>query len=63
MKQRERPPAEYDTCAEFGAVFQISDSTVRRAIAKGQVRAIKVGGSIRIPKSERERVRRGEGTS
>src|SRR5215475_8016122 len=49
---------EYDTCNDFARAFNVSDSSVRRGIAKGEIYAIKVFGSIRIPRSERERMRK-----
>jgi excisionase family DNA binding protein len=50
----------YDTMREFAEEFRISPSSVHRAIEKGHIKAIKVGGSIRIPRSERERIAAGD---
>jgi excisionase family DNA binding protein len=54
-KARSEP--EYDTCSEFADVFRVSANTVRRAIARGDIYAVKIGGSVRIHRSERDRVR------
>ena len=56
-KARCEETAEYDTVDEFAGVFNVSPSSVRRAISRRQVRALKFGGSVRIPRSERERLR------
>lgn len=57
-RKNQQVTAEYDTCGEFGTVFNLSDSSVRRLIRGGIVDAIRINGAIRIPKTERERLRR-----
>jgi len=51
---------EWDSIREFADAFRVSNSSVRRGIHKGDIRAIRVVGSWRIPRSERERIKRGE---
>ena len=55
MTQPEDVP-EFDTVEELAEFFRVSPSSVRRAINKNQVRAFRIGGSIRIPRAERERL-------
>jgi excisionase family DNA binding protein len=55
---RKREP-EFDSAKEFSDVLGVSINTTYRAISEGVVRASKVRGSWRIPRSERERLSRG----
>ena len=55
VTQQEHVP-EFDTVDEFAEFFRVSPSSIRRAINKNHVRAFRIGGSIRIPRAERERL-------
>lgn len=50
------PPPEYVSVPEFATKFQIGRTTVYDAIKAGKVKAIRLGGTPRIPYSEVERV-------
>lgn len=39
------------TVMDFAEIFRISESAVRTLIRKGKLKAIKIGGQYRIPKS------------
>jgi excisionase family DNA binding protein len=49
---------EFDTVREFADWLKIGEAPIYRAIKKHEIRAVKVGGRIRIPRSERERLQR-----
>jgi excisionase family DNA binding protein len=55
MTQQE-DESDFDTVDELAEFFRVSPSSIRRAINKSQVRAFRIGGSIRIPRAERERL-------
>jgi excisionase family DNA binding protein len=44
------------TAAELAAALQVSVRTVRRMIARGEVRAIRFGRSVRVPVDEAKRL-------
>jgi len=46
--------------ATFARLTELSRSTVYAAIERGEIRAIKIGGSWRIPSSELNRLMSGE---
>lgn len=62
MARRTRPnPGEsistetahrYLTAAEYAAHYRISERTVRRFIAQGTIRIVRIGRNIRIPLDE-----------
>lgn len=41
---------DYLTCAEMAAILRVSLRTVRRFIAEGRIRHIRVGRQVRIPR-------------
>jgi excisionase family DNA binding protein len=43
---------------ELAAMFEVSRDTVYRWIARGLIRSVRIGGSMRIPADEMERVLR-----
>mgnify|MGYP001626380320 CR=1 FL=1 len=44
---------KYYTVKELAALLRVSDSTIRRMIRKGQIKAIKLpSGTLRIPEEE-----------
>lgn len=45
---------------EVAKMFSVTKRTVFRWIESGQIKAIKVGGTVRIPEEEIERLKRGE---
>lgn len=45
------PAAGYVSVFEFAAHFDINPATVRRMIARGEIEAVRVGRTVRIPKS------------
>ena len=58
MKQDKE--TEFDTVRETARALNLSETTVYRHIAIGNLRAAKIGRTLRIPRSERERLRRCE---
>ena len=42
----------YLTAAEYAAHYRISERTVRRLIARGAIRIVRVGRNVRIPLSQ-----------
>jgi excisionase family DNA binding protein len=50
----------FHTVQELKALLRIGESQAYAAVASGVVRAVKIGGSWRIPHSEFERLQRGE---
>lgn len=44
------------TVKEVAAMFRVNAATVRNWIRKGQIQAMKIGGSTRIPASELARI-------
>src|SRR5262249_28926364 len=50
-------PRQYASIAETAREFEVSDDVIRKAVADGKIRAIKIGGSWRIPLSEHARLR------
>lgn len=44
------------TCQEVASIFGISMSTVRRRTRDGSIRTIRLGGAVRIPNEEVERI-------
>jgi excisionase family DNA binding protein len=61
-QQRGEAEAEFDSVGEFADFFKISKPTVYRGISDGQVKAVRVLGSLRIPRTERERIAAGSVT-
>lgn len=55
-------PPEYLTRAELADLLGITKKTVDRLIAKGEIRAIKVGTAVRIHRDEVEAFRARGGT-
>jgi excisionase family DNA binding protein len=55
MSEKRKP--KYATVRETADEFDVSDAVVYKAIADGKIRAIKIGGSLRIPLTEHERIR------
>ena len=47
---------EYLTAKEFAALFRISTAQVYQLISEGQIRAIRIGGSLRISQREIDRL-------
>lgn len=45
---------------EFADLFGVTKRTVFRWIERGEVKAIKISGTVRIPDEEVERKKRGE---
>ena len=44
--------AEYLTVREVAAVYKVNETTVRRRIRKGKLRAVKIGGRVRVEKTD-----------
>lgn len=51
-----RPSASFLTVKEVGAQLRVSDRTIRRLIARGQLEAVRLGRSVRISPSSLERM-------
>ncbi len=51
---------EYYTVKELSQLVKISDITIRQWIHDGKLKSVKIGGARRIPKSEVERLIKGE---
>lgn len=45
---------------EFANLFGVTKRTVFRWIEKGKIKAVKIGGTVRIPEEELQRKERGE---
>lgn len=45
-------PSRYLTVAECAALYRMSERTVRRLIARGAIRIVRVGRNVRIPLSQ-----------
>jgi hypothetical protein len=54
----EQPDTEFDSVASFAEWLGVGPAPVYRAVRKRVIRSIRLCGSIRIPKSERERLLR-----
>ena len=48
------------TIKEVAEIFNCHIETVRRSIAKGKIKAFKIGNEWRVSKEEVERIMRGE---
>jgi len=48
---------DFTTPFDFAKIFNISHQTVLNLIRQKKIKAIKVGGQFRIPKSEVERIK------
>jgi len=46
----------YLTCPEFAAALRVEESTAYRWAREGVVRSVRVGGIVRIPVRELERI-------
>jgi excisionase family DNA binding protein len=61
---RKEPEPEVLTVDQAAVVLQVSPRTIRNLIEQGRLRAVHLGGrpgtSLRIPKSEIDRLLRGE---
>jgi excisionase family DNA binding protein len=53
--------SEFLTVKEFAEALKVSPSAVRNWIHNGTIKAITIGRTVRIPKSELERLTRGGG--
>jgi len=51
-----QPAASFLTVKEVGAQLRVSDRTIRRLIARGQLEAVRLGRSVRIAPSSLERM-------
>ena len=48
------------TVKQAAEIFSVTKRTIFRWIESGQIKAIKIGGTVRIPDEENERLKRGE---
>lgn len=48
------------TVKQAAEIFSVTKRTIFRWIESGQIKAIKIGGTVRIPDEEIERLKRGE---
>lgn len=53
--------SEFLTVKEFAAALKVSPSAVRNWIHNGTIKAITIGRTVRIPKTELERITQGGG--
>ena len=53
-------PPNFATVPDIASKLGVCRASIRRAIERGEIRAVRLGRSIRIPRSEMERVLRGE---
>lgn len=44
------------TVAEVASTLRVSDETIRRRVADGSLRGVRLGGIIRVPAAELERM-------
>lgn len=48
------------TIKEVSEIFGVCRNTVRNWIDRGVIKSVKIGGAVRIPDEEVERLKRGE---
>ena len=60
MDTQSAPAPDFATVPDVARRLGVCGASIRRAIERGELRAVRLGRSIRIPKSEMERVLRGE---
>lgn len=48
--------SEYLTVREVAAVYRVNEITVRRHIRQGKLRAVKVGGRVRVRKEDADKL-------
>ena len=53
-RERSALPSRYLTAAEYADLFNVSQRTVRRRMADGSIKIVRIGRSVRIPPSEIE---------
>jgi excisionase family DNA binding protein len=51
---------QFRTVRETAKILRMGLSTAYRAIADGNIKAVKIGGCVRIPPTEIERLSRGD---
>jgi excisionase family DNA binding protein len=51
---------EFYTVPEFADILKADERSVWRWIADKKIKAVKVGGATRIPRSELDRIKKGE---
>jgi excisionase family DNA binding protein len=56
----ERNEPKFRTVKETAKVLRLGLSTAYVAIARGQIRSVRIGGAIRVPDDEIDRICRGE---
>jgi excisionase family DNA binding protein len=54
MRSRVRNPEPLRTVAEAAKILNVSEKTVRRLIKAGDLRAIRIGGLLRIDQADLE---------
>lgn len=47
---------KYYKVKEAASIFSVSEKTIRRWISTGFIRPVRIGGSVRIPTAEMERL-------
>ena len=52
MSERKSSSGEYVSARTMGAMLNINRESVYRAIARGELQAIRVGRSIRLPRAQ-----------
>ena len=48
------------TTKEIAKMFKVSERTVKKWISDGEMKVVRVGGTVRISEEEIERLKRGE---
>ena len=55
-----RSEPQFRTVRETAKVLRLGLSTAYKAIAAGDIKAIRIGGSLRVPDGEIDRLQRGD---
>jgi excisionase family DNA binding protein len=60
MAQRNQPEQRFRSAREASQILAIGIQQVYRAIGRGEIKAVRLGGQFRIPDREIERLERGD---
>lgn len=52
MSERKKSTGEYLDAREFGEIMNLNRESIYKAIARGELRAIRIGRAIRLPRNQ-----------
>jgi len=55
LREKSALPPRYLTVADYADIFNVSQRTVRRRIAEGSIKIVRIGRSVRISPDEIDR--------